>query len=556
MLLALMYRVCTQVFAEFDEGPLNFVPTYKYDLFSDDWDTSEKARCPAWTDRVLFKGRTCKLLKYGRNDTLKISDHRPVYALIQLELAVVDEVAKGAFPVMTLPDCDSMRLAQRLFGRRCLTHWSRPRPRSPSTPFTRRLLSTIWCVNTSIHFKVRFIGIQAEKLGKYGAISLIDIEDDTAYITYDSWEVRRWCNAGCDYSHCMQAASSALELNGAQLQGNKISVCLSVSKENADNAAAQGAEGDEAEFDLIDLAGDSVESSSAHIAEAVHDDGDDDLVWTAGITAHNDAEGSTSDTSEDNDVPRASKQAPPRPAIAPKRPPLPANVKLSASVKSISEQASPSLTESSSSVDFQQQMCVQPISSVCDGAESLIRDASKARPSRPPPARPATKPSPGSEASASRSQLDLLRFNSVDAGPDKTAEEAIPKAVPAKPSKPPPPTTLKKSATVAESIDHSIESSTVPSNVVAAPSNKASTPSRPAPPVARKPDIKPSLPIKPPQSDLIDFDEPVPAPVLSEESALVGMPTAADQAAADVAEASPLLRRTLVRPSRPSRPCV
>lgn len=45
------------VFKNFLEGPINFPPTYKYDLFSDDYDTSEKCRAPAWTDRVLWKRR-------------------------------------------------------------------------------------------------------------------------------------------------------------------------------------------------------------------------------------------------------------------------------------------------------------------------------------------------------------------------------------------------------------------------------------------------------------------------------------------------------------------
>ncbi|ROT80516.1 putative synaptojanin-1 [Penaeus vannamei] len=41
-------------FKGFIEGDIAFAPTYKYDLFSDDYDTSEKSRIPAWTDRVLF----------------------------------------------------------------------------------------------------------------------------------------------------------------------------------------------------------------------------------------------------------------------------------------------------------------------------------------------------------------------------------------------------------------------------------------------------------------------------------------------------------------------
>ena len=44
-----------QVFKGFIEGDTNFAPTYKYDLFCNDYDTSEKNRVPAWTDRVLWR---------------------------------------------------------------------------------------------------------------------------------------------------------------------------------------------------------------------------------------------------------------------------------------------------------------------------------------------------------------------------------------------------------------------------------------------------------------------------------------------------------------------
>jgi len=36
-------------FAGYEEGPLLFRPTYRYDLGTDIYDTSEKMRIPAWT---------------------------------------------------------------------------------------------------------------------------------------------------------------------------------------------------------------------------------------------------------------------------------------------------------------------------------------------------------------------------------------------------------------------------------------------------------------------------------------------------------------------------
>nr|CAI5836773.1 unnamed protein product [Callosobruchus analis] len=88
------------VFKNFIEGEITFPPTYKYDLFSDDYDTSEKCRAPAWTDRVLWRRRSPlgahdekdqgQLLYYGRAE-LKQSDHRPVIALVDVEARRVDE---------------------------------------------------------------------------------------------------------------------------------------------------------------------------------------------------------------------------------------------------------------------------------------------------------------------------------------------------------------------------------------------------------------------------------------------------------------------------------
>ncbi|KAI8894882.1 SacI homology domain-containing protein [Globomyces pollinis-pini] len=63
-------------FPLFEEGEIKFDPTYKYDSQSRNYDTSEKARVPSWTDRVLYKGDGIRLLEYNRGEQL-MSDHRP-----------------------------------------------------------------------------------------------------------------------------------------------------------------------------------------------------------------------------------------------------------------------------------------------------------------------------------------------------------------------------------------------------------------------------------------------------------------------------------------------
>ncbi|XP_044077478.1 synaptojanin-1 isoform X5 [Siniperca chuatsi] len=113
------------VFRGFIEGKLDFAPTYKYDLFSDDYDTSEKCRTPAWTDRILWKRRKWNFdktaeemnvvgaastsgeneddpdspwcpgtLKYYGRAELKTSDHRPVVSIIDVDILEVDPEAR------------------------------------------------------------------------------------------------------------------------------------------------------------------------------------------------------------------------------------------------------------------------------------------------------------------------------------------------------------------------------------------------------------------------------------------------------------------------------
>ncbi|KAJ3775474.1 inositol polyphosphate phosphatase [Lentinula raphanica] len=76
-------------FSGYEEGPLLFRPTYRYDLGTDDYDTSEKMRIPAWTDRVLYRGHQLDLSTYSRAE-LKGSDHKPVFAVFRPNVRLID----------------------------------------------------------------------------------------------------------------------------------------------------------------------------------------------------------------------------------------------------------------------------------------------------------------------------------------------------------------------------------------------------------------------------------------------------------------------------------
>lgn len=65
-------------FSFYQEATMTFNPTYKFDLNSNDYDSSEKARVPAWTDRILSRSQNLKQINYS-TAPLRFSDHRSVY---------------------------------------------------------------------------------------------------------------------------------------------------------------------------------------------------------------------------------------------------------------------------------------------------------------------------------------------------------------------------------------------------------------------------------------------------------------------------------------------
>nr|XP_005900465.1 PREDICTED: synaptojanin-2 [Bos mutus] len=111
-----------KIFKDFHEGTIDFGPTYKYDVGSAAYDTSDKCRTPAWTDRVLWwrkrhpSDRTAGelnlldsdldagtqfrhtwspgALKYYGRAELQASDHRPVLAIVEVEVQEVDVGAR------------------------------------------------------------------------------------------------------------------------------------------------------------------------------------------------------------------------------------------------------------------------------------------------------------------------------------------------------------------------------------------------------------------------------------------------------------------------------
>eukprot|EP00127_Corallochytrium_limacisporum_P005855 Clim_evm20s213 gene=Clim_evmTU20s213 len=81
-------RQSGQAWYGFQEAAIDFAPTYKFNRDSDFYD-EKSARIPAWCDRVLWSAREgieVQCDEYGSCETVRSSDHRPVYAEFTLRI--------------------------------------------------------------------------------------------------------------------------------------------------------------------------------------------------------------------------------------------------------------------------------------------------------------------------------------------------------------------------------------------------------------------------------------------------------------------------------------
>ncbi|XP_011691100.1 PREDICTED: 72 kDa inositol polyphosphate 5-phosphatase isoform X2 [Wasmannia auropunctata] len=106
----------------FEEAPIMFPPTYKYDPGTQNFDSSSKQRTPAYTDRILFRGKghtrgyirrvshesssskdgVIECLVYDSVPSICTSDHKPVW---------------GVFKTTLRPGIDTIPLGAGLFNR-------------------------------------------------------------------------------------------------------------------------------------------------------------------------------------------------------------------------------------------------------------------------------------------------------------------------------------------------------------------------------------------------------------------------------------------------------
>jgi phosphatidylinositol-bisphosphatase len=74
-----------RAFVKFKEMPISFAPTYKFNIGTSNYDSSEKKRCPSWCDRILWYENEVRDTEfcispqmYLSLNSITSSDHKPV----------------------------------------------------------------------------------------------------------------------------------------------------------------------------------------------------------------------------------------------------------------------------------------------------------------------------------------------------------------------------------------------------------------------------------------------------------------------------------------------
>lgn len=78
------------IFSAFNEAQITFKPSYKFDRYTQQYDTSKKNRSPAWCDRIMFASNPLYSISPDRYFCVYDSchsDHRPVVGTFTIQLS-------------------------------------------------------------------------------------------------------------------------------------------------------------------------------------------------------------------------------------------------------------------------------------------------------------------------------------------------------------------------------------------------------------------------------------------------------------------------------------
>nr|CAH8865314.1 unnamed protein product [Trichobilharzia regenti] len=82
-----------KAFDGYREPPINFAPTYKFDMNSNVYDSSDKNRIPSYCDRILWSGKDCEPVVYRSHPVFVCSDHKPVSGYFSVNLRRIKRAA-------------------------------------------------------------------------------------------------------------------------------------------------------------------------------------------------------------------------------------------------------------------------------------------------------------------------------------------------------------------------------------------------------------------------------------------------------------------------------